>query len=166
MSPYLAVLLLAGIALIQMTLAPHLSIMGGRPQFMLLTVVSWALLRGGREGAVWGFAGGVMLDLLSGAPFGVITLSLLLVGYLSGLGEINVFRANFLLPAFVVLVATLLYNAVILLLLQLLGQSVLWESALLHVILPTVLLNVLILPLFYLPLRRVHRLAAQPQVSM
>lgn len=133
---------------------------------MLLTVVSWALLRGGREGAVWGFAGGVMLDLLSGAPFGVITLSLLLVGYLSGLGEINVFRANFLLPAFVVLVATLLYNAVILLLLQLLGQSVLWESALLHVILPTVLLNVLILPLFYLPLRRVHRLAAQPQVSM
>jgi len=166
MSPYLAVLLLAGVALLQTTLAPHLSIIGGRPQFVLLTVVSWALLRGGREGVVWGFAGGVMLDLLSGAPFGITTLPLLLVGYLSGLGEINVFRANFLLPGLVALAATLLFNTVVLLLMQLLGQSVFWEPALLHVILPAVVANLLVLPLFYLPLRRLHRLTAQPQMSV
>lgn len=166
MSPYLIVPLLAGIALLQTTLAPQLSIIGGRPQFMLLAVVSWSLLRGGREGVVWGFVGGVMLDLLSGAPFGVITLPLLLVGFLSGLGEINVFRSNFLLPGLVVLLATLFYNAFALFLLQVLGEPVLWESALLHVILPAALLNLLVLPLVYLPLRRLHRLTGQPQMNV
>jgi rod shape-determining protein MreD len=166
MSPYLAVVFLAGIALLQSTLAPHLSFIRGEPQFMLLTVVSWSLLRGGREGVVWGFLGGIMLDLLSGAPFGVMTLPMLLAGYLSGLGEINVFRANFLLPALVVLLATLFYNALVLFLLQVLGEPVLWEPALLHVILPAALLNLLALPLIYLPLRRLHRLTAQPQMSL
>ncbi len=107
-----------------------------------------------------------MLDLLSGAPFGVMTLPMLLAGYLSGLGEINVFRANFLLPALVVLLATLFYNALVLFLLQVLGEPVLWEPALLHVILPAALLNLLALPLIYLPLRRLHRLTAQPQMSL
>ncbi len=166
MSPYLATLLLAGIALLQTTLAPHLSFISGQPQFMLLTVVSWSLLRGGREGVIWGFIGGMMLDLLSGAPLGVLTLPLLLVGYLSGLGEFNVFRANFLLPGLVALVATLLYNALVLFLLQILGQSVEWNAALLHVVLPALLLNLLVLPLVYLPLHRLHRLTVQPQMTL
>lgn len=166
MSPYLAVFLLAGIALLQTTLAPQLSFLGGTPQFMLLTVVSWSLLRGGREGVVWGFIGGVMLDLLSGAPFGVMTLPLLLMGFLSGLGEFNVFRANFLLPGLVIVVTTLAYHALVLVLFQVLGQPVAWESAVRHVMLPAVLLNVLVLPLIYLPLRGLHRLTAQPQMNM
>lgn len=114
---------------------------------------------------MWGFVGGVMLDLLSGAPFGVITLPLLLVGYLSGLGEINVFRGNLLLPGLVILLATVLYHAIVLFLLQVLGRSVLWEPALLHVILPAALLNLLAAPFIYLPLRRLHRLTGQPQMG-
>lgn len=153
MNLYVAVLLLAGIALLQTTLATHLSVFGGKPQFMLLAVVSWSLLRGGREGVVWGFIGGLMLDLLSGAPFGVITLPLTLAGYLAGVGEISIFRTNFLLPGTVVLLATLFYNVVFLFLLQLLGQPVEWGVAVIHVIPSVVLLNLLILPLFYLSLR-------------
>lgn len=165
MSPYLAVPLLAGIALLQTTLAPHLSFSGAKPQFVFLAVISWSLLRGGREGIVWAFIGGVMLDLLSGAPFGAMTLPLLLVGYLSGLGEINVFRPNSLLPGVVGLLATLLYNVMVLTLLQILGQPVAWDLAFLHVILPAMLLNALVLPLIYFPLRRVHRMYSQPQMN-
>lgn len=165
MSPYLAVFVLAGIALLQTTLAPYFSFMGATPEFMLLAVVSWSLLRGGREGAIWGFLGGLMLDLLSGGPFGAILLPLVLAGYLSGLGEINVFRASFLLPSLVVLGATLFYSVMELVLLQLLGQPIGWELAISHVVLPALLLNTLALPFVYLPLRRVHRLSAQPQMN-
>ncbi|MBS1252209.1 MAG: hypothetical protein MAG451_01247 [Anaerolineales bacterium] len=165
MSPYLAVSILAGIALLQTTLAPYLAFRGAQPDFMLLAVVSWSLLRGGRAGAVWGFVGGLLLELLSGGPFGVLLLPLVVLGYLSGLGEINVLRAHFLLPGLVILVATLLYDALILILLQLLGQPVVWGPALLNLILPAALLNALTLPFFYLPFRRAHQTNRQPQMK-
>lgn len=165
MNPYLAVVLLAGIALLQTTLAPHVSFTGAKPQLMLLAVVSWSLLRGGRAGVVWGFIGGLMLDFLSGGPFGIFTLSLILVGYVSGVGEINVFRVHFLWLGMIVVMATWFYNVITLGLLQLLRQPVAWEAGLLHVVLPVVLLNILALPLIYLPLHRLHRLTGEPQMD-
>lgn len=165
MNAYLAVLFLAGVALLQTTLAPHLTFRGAKPDFMLLVVISWSLLRGGREGMVWGFFGGLMLDLLSGGPFGVFTLSLVLIGYLSGLGENSILRGHVLLPVLVVLLVSPLYNITVLALFQLLGRPVLWEAALRHVIWPAAVLDLLALPVVYLSLRRLHRLTAMPQME-
>lgn len=165
MNAYLTVLLLAGIALLDTTLTPHLSYLSGQPQLMLLAVVSWSLLRGVREGIIWAFIGGVFLDLLSGASFGIVTLPLLLVAYMSGLGEVNVFRANFLLPIIVGAMAVVLYNVVSLALRQLLGQPMLWNAAILHIVLPALLVNLLALPAVFFPLRRLHQATGQPQMN-
>jgi rod shape-determining protein MreD len=164
MNPYLTLLLLASIALLDTTLTPHLAFLSGQPQLMLLAVVSWSLLRGVRAGIIWAFIGGVMLDLLSGAPFGVITLPLLLVAYMSGLGEINVFRANYVLPIIVAALAVVVYNVVSLALRQLLGQPMPWDAAILRVVLPALLANLLALPVVFFPLRRLHQATGQPQM--
>jgi len=164
-NPYLTLILLAGVALIQATLAPRVTLLGVKPDLMLVPVVCWGLLRGAAESLRWAFAGGLMLDLLSGAPFGVTTLSLILISYLSALGEMSVLRLNFLVPVAVMALASIAYNTLFLLLLQMFGRSILWDVAFTHVVLPAALINTLIMPLVYFPLRRLHRRVAGPSLG-
>jgi rod shape-determining protein MreD len=39
-----------------------LPVIGGRPDFVLVVVLAWAMLRGSNEGAIVGFLGGILLD--------------------------------------------------------------------------------------------------------
>ncbi len=161
-NPYLSLILLTGVALIQTTLAPQVGLFGAKPDLMLVTVVCWGLLRGASASVRWAFLGGLMIDLLSGAPLGAATLPLLLVGYLSALGELNLLRFGFLLPVAVMLLASIAYNTLFLVVLQVLGRPIGWQSAFTHVILPAALINTLVMPFFYFPLRKLHRWADRP----
>nr|WP_290667006.1 rod shape-determining protein MreD [Ardenticatena sp.] len=104
--PILAMLVAA---IVQATWAHHFAIGGVHPDLVLLIVVAWSLLRGTREGVILAFLGGFFLDLLSAAPFGVFTMPLLLVAFITGLGEVNILRSTFILPLLVGFLATLLY---------------------------------------------------------
>ena len=84
----------------------HIRLFGASPNLVLLLTVSWVLLRGRGEGILIGLVGGLMLDAFSGAPFGLATGSLVIVTYLTGLGEINVFRTAKFLPYAAIMVAT------------------------------------------------------------
>lgn len=146
MTAYLLIPLLVAVALIQATVMPHLRIWGVFPDLPLLAVVSWALLRGVREGMIWGFIAGLAVDLMSGAPFGTATVSLMVVGGISGLGEATVFRTHVALPLVTVAGATILYDLLFLLVMQLSGQPVVWLESLWRTILPSAVLNMLISP--------------------
>lgn len=161
--PYLAILLLGSLALLQAGLAPHLDLAGGRPNFVLVAVVCWGILRGRRQGVVWAVVGGLSLDLLSGAPFGIFTLALLGPGLLTSLAEPAVFAAGVTLPALMVGAGTLLAHLVAILLLQASGLSVPWLGTLRYFTLPTLLLNALLTPLVFALLRRLHERTAQPE---
>lgn len=58
---------------------------GGRPDLVLVVVVAVALAQGPLGGAVTGFAGGLLGDLVGDHPVGLLALTLCLVGYLAGL---------------------------------------------------------------------------------
>ena len=116
---------------------------------MLLFSVSWVLLLGLRDGILIGVAGGIALDALSGAPFGLMTLSLACGSCLAGLGEINVFRTAWYLPYLTIAIATLIYNAMFSFLLQTAGHTVHWGTMLWRVALPAVVMNVLCMPIVY-----------------
>lgn len=165
MNLYATIGLLAGVALLQVTLVPHLSIRGVKPDLMLMAVVSWSLLRGAREGIAWGAMGGLVLDIFSGGPFGIFTLSLTLAGFLTGVGEINVFRGSVLLPGAIIIFATLAYNLVLLLLLRILGWPITWGIHLLRILLLAILWNVLLMPCVYIPLRWLHRATGQEEMG-
>jgi rod shape-determining protein MreD len=133
---------------------------------MLLVVISWSLLRGAKEGIVWGFIGGLCLDLFSGVPFGLSALALLVVSFFSGLGEATVFRTHVILPLTTVFFASLMYDFIFLLVLRALGWPVAWLDSFTRLVFPASLLNVLLTPLVYLAMRWLHRETGREEMQI
>jgi rod shape-determining protein MreD len=155
---YLVVPLLVAVAVLQATVIVHLTVWGVHPDLPLLVVASWGALRGPREGAVWGFIAGVVVDLLSGAPFGAATLSLTVVGLLAGLGRSTVFRARLVLLLATAFLGTIVYDLIFMAVLTISGRTVVWLDALLRIIMPSALINAALIPLLYWLMRSLHRL--------
>jgi rod shape-determining protein MreD len=149
--------LLTSVALIQTVLLSRINLWGARPELMLLVVLIWAVVRGVDEGLVWGFIGGLVVDLLSGAPMGVTVLALLSVVFLAGQpwGQgLSSQVAQLLLPA---LVGVVVYHLVLLLVLAWTGHAVDWGFALLRVAGPSALLNTMLAPFVRQPLAWLER---------
>jgi len=124
---------------------------------MLLLVLSWSLLRGAREGIVWGFIGGLALDFLSGAALGSSAFALTLVAYLVNLGQLTIYRTNPLFPSIAALVTNVIHDSILLVVLSLTGHAVAWHTTLLQITMPTALLGALLMPLIYRGLAWLHR---------
>lgn len=73
----LAGLVIALLAIIETSLLPTALGNLPRPSLVLIISSTWAAIRGD-EGFVWALWGGLLLDLLSGAPFGINALGLIL----------------------------------------------------------------------------------------
>jgi rod shape-determining protein MreD len=157
MNVYWSFLLLSVMALLQSTFLPQVKVLGVQPDLVLLIVVAWSLLRGSEEGMLWALIGGLALDALSGARLGVNTLPLLLIGFLAGLWQHGLVRMDVLVPLLVVPLATLAYQGAMVALLKLLGWPAAWQAALRFSILPTTLVNTLLMPIVYVLIRWIHR---------
>ena len=156
--------LLALTAIVQATLVPLLPTGDARPDLILLIVVARGIVRGGGEATVWGLGGGLLLDLLSGAPFGVQTLGLVAVGLLADLMETNFFRSNILLPLAAIFIATFLFHIVEAAAMQTAGYPMDWPTFLTRVVFPTALFNTALMPFVYAILRRIDR-SAHPRLT-
>src|ERR1700737_5255159 len=108
-------------ALLQSVLGPSLPIVRGRPDLVLVVVLAWAMVRGAGEGAFVGFLGGALLDSVTYTQFGINSALLGLIGYFTGLPEVNVYRGN--LPYFLgtAAIITVIYHTLYFLILQALG---------------------------------------------
>jgi len=144
-------------AVVQSTLGPRLRVFGVSPDLVLLFLIAWVLLHGLRGSLSVSLVGGLMLDALSGAPFGLMTLCLTLASSVAGLGQLNVFSSAWYLPYLTIATATLVFQGLLLLFLRLLresttaGPSALWGPLLWRVVLPSVLINTLLmLPVHHL----------------
>lgn len=140
--------------MLQATLLPYLEIRGVHPDLVFVLVIGWTILRGLQEGLIWVLVGGLSLDFLSGAPFGVFTLTLLVVALIANLAHGRIFGSSIVLPLSLTFPLSLLFNGLAVLLLFLLGRPVIWRDAFYNVLLPAALFNtmvmVLIFPLLYL----------------
>ena len=154
MAIYLVIPLLAAVAILQATVLPHLAIWGVFPDLPLLVVIGWSLVRGKREGLIWGFIAGVTVDLLSGAPFGAATLPMMAVGLLAGMGQATVFGAHAALPMLAMFLATLVYDLLFLSIVYISGQDVMWLDAFMRIILPSAALNALLMPIAFWGMRK------------
>lgn len=141
--------LLTGVALLQDIVLARVSILGGRPDLVLLSVVAWATLRGSAEGIVWGFIGGLLLDLFSGGPMGGITLALLVVALLAGRQWGRELGPTSLRVFLVTLGLCFLYHVLLLLILTGTGRSVDWVYGLARVAAPSAVLNGALAPLVH-----------------
>lgn len=161
----LCVPLLGLLALLQSSLLPHFSIIGAHPDLVLLAVVSWTLLRGLTEGLTWAFVGGLWLEALSGAPFGLSLLALVLVAFLVSPLETTLFRQHIVFLIATVTVASFANGAVYLLLLRLSGNPGVALAALWRIVIPVALYTGLLTPIFYPGFRWLHRITWREQLE-
>jgi rod shape-determining protein MreD len=110
-------------AVLQAGLAPYMSIGRVVPNFLLLAVITIALVEGPGPGAAVGFAAGLIFDLLGSGPVGPMLLVLTVTGYFTGLMHENMFAEGWLLPLTVLAIATLSAEVAYGLILILLGAG-------------------------------------------
>ena len=92
---------------LQTSVWSRLAIFGATPDTALVFIVSYGILRGDVEGAIFGFSAGLLQDIFSGGPLGMFALLGFLIGYISGKPFKDFFKDNYFLPFFIVLAAVL-----------------------------------------------------------
>ena len=111
-SLYLMAAVLALVVLVQATLLARVQVCGASPNLLLVVVVCWSLLHPWpHDGLVWGFVGGLALDVIAGLPLGTSSLALMATTpSWPGWGRTASFRSQSLLPMLLVALATPVYG--------------------------------------------------------
>ncbi len=131
-------------ALLQVTLVASFDIAGGTADVLLLSLISIALLRGAVMGAVAGFFGGLIVDIVTLDTLGVSALLLALAGYWTGRYGETTGRDRAHAPLLAVLVFTIAIAFAGFGLHFLLGQEVSGRRALFEALLPSLALNLIL----------------------
>jgi len=143
-------------ALLQVVIVSSLLVGGGAPDLLLVTVVAVGLARGAIAGAVLGFLGGLVVDVITLDTLGLASLVLTLAGFWAGRYAETTGRDRRLAPLVAVGSLTILAAAFGVVLRYLLGEDVVVRQALVTTLAPTFVLNlVLALPVYRLVRRLV-----------
>jgi len=153
--PTAAAILLA--VLLQVGLAPALSIGGVVPNFLLLVTVTLALVEGPNWGCAAGFSAGLLFDLLGSGPIGPMALVLAIVGFAAGMLSANMFAEGWLMPLTVLAIASVVTGMAYGLVVAVFGGAGTFWSTFVSVVLPEALYNVALGLLFYPVLARFLR---------
>ncbi len=151
----LAILGMGLVALFQSVVGPQIALLRVRPDLILVIVLAWTLVYGPKEGVVMAFAGGIWLDLFSGGFMGASSLALIAAVLPAGSGYTTLFRTHFLVPLVTGAVGTVLFSAVSLGILYLLGQATLFLPMMTRLVPPAVFYNTVLLLLISPLLNRI-----------
>jgi rod shape-determining protein MreD len=131
-------------AMLQTVIVSSMVIGGGAPDLLLVVVISLGLLRGSVPGAVFGFVGGLIVDLMALDTLGIAALVLTLAGFWAGRYAETTGRGRRLAPLTAVGVITVLAAVFGFVLHYMLGVDVVARHALVTVLVPTLALNLLL----------------------
>ncbi|MGC9467278.1 MAG: rod shape-determining protein MreD [Anaerolineae bacterium] len=161
MSLYYGIPILLVAAVLQSSWLEGIRVLGGRPDLVLLLAVTWSIIRGAEEGALWGFVGGIFCDLLSGSGLGLWTLTLTTVGFLAGLPWVHALGPTVVRLAMMSALGTLTGHLILLVTMTLLGYAVDIGEAIQTVAGPAALLNFLLSPVAFTFLVWFHKRSAR-----
>lgn len=125
-----------------------LSVAGGKPDFVLVLVVFYAIFCGHERGGLMGVALGLMEDLMTGRFIGVNAICKGLIGYGIGFSRHHLMKNNFVIPILMVFMATFV-NAILYGSFSVLIGSHLHFGRLLLATVPNVIYNICFAPVFY-----------------
>jgi rod shape-determining protein MreD len=162
----LGIPLLVVLAITQSTIINDLRLLEGRPDLILIAVVSWGIIGRHKESMVWGLVGGLALDLLSGLPLGVTAINLILIAFLVSFSEGRFWESHILMPLGVMLLASPLFYILSILTLWTLGYDLEIGLAMSRVVLPGTFLNLLLILPGTQIMNAIDRLIHPPEVSI
>ena len=147
MNRLLLLLLIIGLAFLQVVALPRWGLLFVRPDLVLLGIIAWGLVKGPVAAAWGGLTGALLLDLMSEAPLGTSLIGLLPALVLLILIERWLTSRSLLVAMAVAFAVTATYDTTFLLILESLGRHVEWGSTITSVVLPAAILNTLLMPL-------------------
>jgi rod shape-determining protein MreD len=140
--------------MLQAVVVSSVVIGGGAPDVLLVVVVSIGLIRGSVPGAILGFLGGLVVDLMTLDTMGITSLVLTLAGFWAGRYGETSGRDRRFAPVIAVGTITLLAALFGYVLHYMLGEEVVARHALVTALMPAFVLNLaLALPLHALTRR-------------
>lgn len=95
---------------IQISVFPFIPFLSAAPNFMLISVFTLSFIYGRREGMLYGFIVGLLMDLFYSTPLGYFTLFFTLVAYINGSLSIYFYEEFIFLPLFMCLLNEIMYN--------------------------------------------------------
>jgi len=124
----------------------------------MVAVIIIAFVRGSTEGTIVGFIAGLAFDLIGATIVGPMALTLTLTGFVAGIIKEQVFAGGWLLPVTVVGVASLISEAIYLVLVTALGLPVAFFPALFTRVIPAALYAAFIALILLPPVTKFLRL--------
>lgn len=152
-------------AFLQVVIVSSLVIAGGAPDLLLVVVVAIGLLRGSVPGAVLGFLGGLIVDVVTLGTLGLTSLILTLAGFWAGRYGETTGRDRRFAPVIAVATITVLAAAFGYVLHYLLGEDVVAGHALVTALIPAVLLNIALAMPVHAFVRRIVGEAQRPDAA-
>ena len=151
--PFILLLLLA---ILQATSLNRLSILGIKPDLLLILIIFLGLHKGPLSGAGYGFLAGVLLDIFSPAPLGTNTLSKTVLGFLAGaVAPLLYFKAPFI-QGLLLFLGMFLEGMILFILLSSFHLAPPFYYSFLYIILPASFYTSLLAPLFFYAFKRIN----------
>ena len=145
--------------LIQLTLINSITILGLKPDLILVVVVIFSLLKGEKEGTISGFASGLLQDIFSTGLLGINALVKTVIGFTCGILREKIFHEHilFLIPV-ITFIASFIQSILIFFLLRTFGieYNLIWSLK--QVALPEALYSSLLSPFIFLVINKLFQL--------
>lgn len=149
-------------AVLDVSVMQYIEILGVTPDLVLIFAACWAVVRGQQEAMVVVPVAGFLEDLVTSDPLGMSTLALMPIVLLAAATRLRAVDTEFVPTVLVVAFGSLAYGIISMTVLAITGQTVIWDQAILRILLPACLVNALFTPLIYLP---VHTFSGQDRSS-
>jgi rod shape-determining protein MreD len=144
--------------LIQLTLINSITILGLKPDLIMVVVVVFSLLKGEKEGSISGFASGLLQDIFSTGLLGINALAKTVVGFFCGIVKEKIFHEHilFIIPV-ITFIASFMQSIIIFLLLRAFGIEYNLAWSLKQVALPEALYSSLLSPFIFLAINKLFQ---------
>lgn len=150
--PFILLLLLT---ILQATSLNRLSILGIKPDLLLILVIFIGLYKGPISGAWYGFLAGILLDIFSPSPLGTNALSKTVLGFLAGaVAPLLYFEAPFI-QGLLLFLGMLLEGLILFILLSSFHLLPPFRYCFLYIILPASFYTSLLTPFFFYAFKRI-----------
>jgi len=139
------------VTILQTTVVSRMTLLNGQADLMLIILTAWALQRQVETSWQWSVLGGLFIDHFSGLPFGIYTVSYLVINGLALVLRGRIWRFSYVMHLLLALVGTLMIHGFSVIIIVLQGTPLELGSILQQVTLPSLLLNLLLtFPIFLL----------------
>ena len=144
--------------LIQLTLINSITILGLKPDLIMVVVVVFSLLKGEKEGTISGFASGLLQDIFSTGLLGINALAKTVIGFTCGILKEKIFYEHilFLIPV-ITFIASFMQSILIFLLLRAFGIEYGLVWSLKQIALPEALYSSLLSPFIFLAINKLFQ---------